>query len=152
MCIQLLMLKPIFHCDAKPLALGSYRWLRPPTLHFTQNIPTCWYILALPNAKICVSPDANPRHQSVEYRWHWAFWRWGWRWACTFLFFCVDFISVWCPTRTPFPVEYGLCSSDRSWSAVDAFSKRQRVSYTFLQDAIECHVDCYCTPDDVLIW
>ena len=40
------------------------------------EIPTCWYILALPNAKICVNPDANPRHQSVEYRWRWVFWRW----------------------------------------------------------------------------
>ena len=24
------------------------------------------------NPKICVSPDANPRRQSVEYRWRWA--------------------------------------------------------------------------------
>ena len=52
------------------------RFLRYPT----QNIPTCWYILALPptpvpyaNPKICVTPDANPRRQSVEYRWRWAF-------------------------------------------------------------------------------
>ena len=29
--------------------------------HLTQNIPTCWYILALPNAKICVTPDAKPK-------------------------------------------------------------------------------------------
>ena len=28
--------------------------------HLTQNIPTCWYILTLPNAKICVTPNANP--------------------------------------------------------------------------------------------
>ena len=62
--------------------------------NFALEIPTCWYILALPNAKICVTPDAkpkicvtpdaNPRRQSVEYRWHWAFLGWGWRWACTF--------------------------------------------------------------------
>ena len=26
-----------------------------------QNIPTCWYILALPNAKICVTPNAKPK-------------------------------------------------------------------------------------------
>ena len=39
------------------------RFLRYPT----QNIPTCWYILALPptpipdaNPKICITPDANP--------------------------------------------------------------------------------------------
>ena len=44
----------------------------------------------------------------MEYRWRWAVWRWGWRWACTFHIFCVDFICIWCPTRTPFPVEYGL--------------------------------------------
>ena len=29
--------------------------------HLTQNIPTCWYILALPNAKIGVTPDAKPK-------------------------------------------------------------------------------------------
>ena len=26
--------------------------------------------------KICVSPDANPRRQSVKYRWRWVFWLW----------------------------------------------------------------------------
>ena len=60
------------------LALGNApnaRFLRYPT----QNIPTCWYILALPptpipdaNPKICVTPDANPRRQSVEYSWRWV--------------------------------------------------------------------------------
>ena len=57
-------------------------WTPKATLlrHLSQNIPTCWYILALPNAKICVSPDGkpkiavipddNPRRQSVEYRWN----------------------------------------------------------------------------------
>ena len=28
--------------------------------------------------------------------------------ACTFHVFCVDFICVWYPMRTPFPVEYGF--------------------------------------------
>ena len=114
-------LKPIFHCDSKPLALGPGIGLNPNATvlrHLTQNIPTCWYFSALPNAKICVSPDgklkicvspdANPRRHAVEYRWRWAFWHWGWHWACTFHIFCVDFICFWCPTRTPFPVEYGL--------------------------------------------
>ena len=60
------------------LALGNApdaRFLRYPT----QNIPTCWYILALPptpipdaNPKIWVTPDANPRRQSVEYSWRWV--------------------------------------------------------------------------------
>ena len=50
--------------------------------YLTQKIPTCWYLWrwvkqifrVLPDAKpkICVSPDANPRRQSVEYRWRWA--------------------------------------------------------------------------------
>ena len=48
----------------------------PRRQNFALEIPTCWYILALPNAKICVSPDANPRRQSVEYRCRWVFWRW----------------------------------------------------------------------------
>ena len=84
--------------------------------HLMQNIQTCWYILALPNAKICltpnakpkicVTPDANPRRQSVEYRWRWAFWLWGCQWACTFPVVCVNFICV--PTQTQFLVEYGL--------------------------------------------
>ena len=94
------------------LALGNApdaRILRYPT----QNIPTCWYILRWVTHIFRVLPDAFyptrfTRRQSVEYRWRWAFWRWGWRWACIFHIFCVDFICVWCPTRTPFPVEYGL--------------------------------------------
>ena len=32
----------------------------PRRQSFVLEIPTCWYILALPNAKICVTPDANP--------------------------------------------------------------------------------------------
>ena len=60
-------LKPIFHCDAKYLALGVGVGQCPRRQKFAFEIPTQWYILALPNAKICVTPDANPRHQSVEY-------------------------------------------------------------------------------------
>ena len=67
----------------------------------------------LPNAKICVFPDANPQRQSVEYRLRWdptqpIFHLLASCWPCTFHVFCVDFICVWYPTRTPFPVEYGL--------------------------------------------
>ena len=51
--------KPIFHCDAKYLALGVGVGQCPPHQNFALEIPTCWYILALPNAKICVSPDAK---------------------------------------------------------------------------------------------
>ena len=74
----------------------------------TQNIPTCWYILALPNTKICVTPDANPRRQSVEYRWHWVPNAKFSHWACTFHIVYVNFICVGHPTQTCFSVEYGL--------------------------------------------
>ena len=62
----------IFHYDAKYLAsgVGVGQCLRRQ--NFAVEIPTGWYILALTNAKICVSPDANPRRQSVEYMWHWV--------------------------------------------------------------------------------
>ena len=59
--------KPIFHCDANHLASGVGVG---QCQNFALEIPTCWYILALPNAKICVFPDANPRRQSVEYSLH----------------------------------------------------------------------------------
>ena len=93
------------------LALGSTPDAR--ILHWGyQHVGILEPTQTLASGVICVTPDANPRRQSVEYRWHWAFWRWGWRWGwrwpCTFHIFCVDFICVWCPTRTPFPVEYGL--------------------------------------------
>ena len=44
------MLKPIFHCDAKPLALGPGVGLDPQRHTF-----------ASPNAKICITPDAKPK-------------------------------------------------------------------------------------------
>ena len=40
--------------NAKPLT-PNLKCVSPPT----------------PNPKICVIPDANPRRQSMEYRWHW---------------------------------------------------------------------------------
>ena len=57
---QLCYLKPIFHCDTKYLASGVGVGQCPRRQNFALEIPTCWYILALPNAKICVFPDANP--------------------------------------------------------------------------------------------
>ena len=108
-------LKPIFHCNANYLASGVGVGQCPLRQNFALEIPTCWYILALPptpipdaNPKICVTPDANPRRQSVEYRWRWAFWRWGWRWACTFHVVYVNFLCLGHQTQTRFSVEYGL--------------------------------------------
>ena len=36
-------LKPIFHCNTKPLALGHRVGLDPQRNDFTLPIPTCWY-------------------------------------------------------------------------------------------------------------
>ena len=95
------------------LALGNApdaRFLRYPT----QNIPTCWYILALPptpipnaNPKICVTPDANPRRQSVEYRWRWVPTQNAGVGHVYFIFLCRFHLRLY-PTRTQFLVEYGL--------------------------------------------
>ena len=71
----------------------------PRCKNFALEIPPCLYILALPDAKICVTPDAkpkicvtsdfNPRCQSVEYRWRLVPTARGWLWLCTFhVFLC----------------------------------------------------------------
>ena len=42
------ILKPIFHCDAKPFTLGTFASpnAKDSTLRYlTQKIPTCWYLL-----------------------------------------------------------------------------------------------------------
>ena len=77
-------LKPIFHYDAKPFALGTFASTNAKDSTF-----------ALPNAKntnMLVSLALGDASFL--------------RWLCTFLFFCVDFIRFGYPTRTPFPVEY----------------------------------------------
>ena len=118
---MLVSLKPIFHCDAKLLALGTFAL--PNAKYTTFALPNAkntnmLVSLALGDANIsrftrCVLPDAFypprfTRRQSVEYRWRWAFWRLGWRWACTFHIFCIDFICIWWSTQSQYPVEYGL--------------------------------------------
>ena len=47
------------------------------------GIPTCCYLKTLkfalpPNTKpkICITPNANPQRESVEYRLRWVSWRW----------------------------------------------------------------------------
>ena len=51
--------------------------------------------------KICVTPDANPRRQSVEYRWRWVFWRWPYIFhvyfmyiSCIFHVVCASFSAL----------------------------------------------------------
>ena len=40
-------LKPIFHCDAKPFALGPRIGLDPQHHNFALGIPTCWFLKTL---------------------------------------------------------------------------------------------------------
>ena len=48
--------KPIFHCDAKPFALGPGFGLDPQHHNFALPIPTCWYLemlkFALPSTQM----------------------------------------------------------------------------------------------------
>ena len=60
------------------------------------------------NAKICVTPNANPQHNQVEYRWHWVPNARGWRSACRFHVVYFLFPRVGYPMQTQFPLEYGL--------------------------------------------
>ena len=99
--------KPIIHCDAKYLASGVGVGQCPRRQNFALEIPTCWYILALPNAKICVIPDAKPQHQPVEYSLHWVL-AIGFRVGHLHFIFCVSISFV---LGSVFPVEYGL----KSW-------------------------------------
>ena len=67
--------KPIFHCDAKPLASGPCVGLQPQRDDFALPIPTCWYLKmrkqSMPNLKFA-APNARPKCKSVEYRLCWV--------------------------------------------------------------------------------
>ena len=81
-------LKPIFHCDAKPFALGPGNGLDPQRHSFMLGIPTCWYLKTLKFAL----PNAKPQRESVEYRVPNIKFS---HWPCTF-FWC-RFHSRWVP-------------------------------------------------------
>ena len=98
--VDYVIMWPIFDCDANYLVSRVGVGQCPRRQSFALEIPTCWYILALPNA--------NPLRQSVEYRWRWVPNAKFLHWPCTFLFFGVDFIRIGKTMRNPFPVEYGL--------------------------------------------
>ena len=106
-------LKPIFHCDAKPFALG-------PRVGVGNTIP--------------LTPTSNAR---VEYRCCWVPNMRGWHWPCTLHVFCVYFFCVGSPTRTLFPVEYGLnkCQYCMSMSQRMPISPATFRKYTCLR----CH-------------
>ena len=89
----------------KTIRVGSLLWLGHPMPNFALPIPTCWYLKTLkfaflptPNLRLCLVPNAKFL-----------------RWQCTFHFFCVDFICVWWPTQTKFPVHYGLKTIGRTF-------------------------------------
>ena len=44
MCCMLCPFKPLFHCNAKPLALGPRVGLDPQRDDFVLGIPACWYL------------------------------------------------------------------------------------------------------------
>ena len=80
-----IILKPIFHCDPKLLALGTFASPNAKDSTFASpdaKIPTCWYLLRkvtqnfciLPDAKTksCVLPDTKPKRKPVEYRLRWV--------------------------------------------------------------------------------
>ena len=109
------VLKPIFHCDAKPLALGPHVWLDPQRDDFALPIPTCWYLKMLkfalpptPTLKFALPPTRNPNASQ---------WNIGCVGSPMQIFFalamyilcCLSrFVHIGYPTRTLFSVEYGL--------------------------------------------
>ena len=56
-------LKPIFHCDAKLLALGTFASPNAKDSTFAlpdARIPTYWYLLPDANLKVAFYPTRNP--------------------------------------------------------------------------------------------
>ena len=67
------ILKPIFHCEAKPFTLGPGVSLDPQHHNFALGIPTCWYLKAL---KCGLPPKQNikfalPSTRAIVYRLCW---------------------------------------------------------------------------------
>ena len=59
---------------------------------------------------VLISFAFGTQRESVEYRLRWVPNAKFSRWPCIFHVFCVDFICIWDPTQTQFPVKYGLKS------------------------------------------
>ena len=112
--------KPILHCNAKPLTLGRRVGLDPKSDLFALELPTCGYLKAntmhhRPNSNP-QGPNAKPprtQRKPMGYSSRWVPLRWCSRWPCTFYVFWVNFICVVKPTCTAFPVEYGLMKNEK---------------------------------------
>ena len=78
-------------------------WTIPPNIAL--GIPTCWVyqhvgytnMLVSKNARICVTANAKPQCESVEYRLCWVPKAKCLHWPCTFHLFVCRFHSRWVP-------------------------------------------------------
>ena len=61
--------KPILHCDTKTTGIGASRLVTPPMRQF---FITYTNMLVFKNDKTCVTPNAKPQRESVEYRLRWV--------------------------------------------------------------------------------
>ena len=95
---------------SKSFALGPGVGLDPQRHNFTSGIPTCWYLKTLKFALPQTRKETlrYPQCEPMECRLHWVPNAKFSRWPCTFHVVCAHFIHVGLPTRTQFPVEYGL--------------------------------------------
>ena len=84
----LLKLKGYIPLRRKTICVRSWRWLRPSMPQFRVGGTN---MLVSKNAKICVTPNAKPQHEPMEYRLRW-----------------VPNTKFVYPTRTQFAVECGL--------------------------------------------
>ena len=114
------MLKAYIPLRRKIPGVRGWRWAMPPTPEFCVGDTNMWYILALSNAKICVTPDAEPKICIIPDASQWNIGCVGSQrkmLALAMYISClfVDFICIWYPTRTPFPVEYGLKCAVRTF-------------------------------------
>ena len=82
--------KPIFCCAATFLRWGL-ALVKTPTPEFCVGDTN---MLVSKNTKICVTPDANPQRQSVEYRLRWVLNANFSRWPCTFHFLVLISIAL----------------------------------------------------------
>ena len=97
--------------------VGGWRWAITPDARIlrwdtnmlvSERTQKMKFASLLTQKKNCVSPDAKPQRQPVEYRLRWVPGVGSLHWACTFHIFCVDFICVGHLTQTRFSVEYGF--------------------------------------------
>ena len=93
--MDVINLKPIFHCNAKPFALVPHVGFDPQRHNFALGIPKCWYLkmlkFALPPmrplklALTCITPTPNGIR--------WNIGGVGWHWPCSFHVVCVHFMA-----------------------------------------------------------